>query len=464
MIGVAAGVRDAQLGDYHRAATALFRHPVVTVNHPGPDTFGLIRRFEEPLRVDLAELCGHRIEVTDTCARLVRTHDRLDLYQRLRVHRSSGWRDFDRRRLTYMALVLCVLDTVDMQVTLRDIAAQLTTLVAEELPQLGFDQTHQEHRRALIDVLTWLETIGAVVPLDRHGGSWEADPLAADLLYDVDRLVISLLFVPTRRLDQIHSIGDLLAAPPVGGRNSRRVALRRRVTRLIIDNPVVYDADLSTEERSWLRSEHRSLAATLSRFLGAELERRSDGTALIGSRSLCAFPFPDTGTLTQACLLVIDRIRIALEAGELAHTSPPSANQAQADIASALDVALPPMVGQDDEVLSHDAGLNESPDDTPPGHDPNNAHTVMPFVADVWLQTTIEELTAEHHKSFSGPYRASPITLANDVATLLCRFDLARPTAGGLVVMPVAARYRSAQVKLRKRKPVQESLWGNETT
>ena len=100
---IAEGVRDTDLGAYQRAARTVLVHPLVTRTHPNADALAMVRRFAIPLARDLDAVAGYRLELSPTCARLVKRTDRLDPTQAIQLPQKKP---FDRRRYAYLSLVL----------------------------------------------------------------------------------------------------------------------------------------------------------------------------------------------------------------------------------------------------------------------------------------------------------------------------------------------------------------------
>jgi hypothetical protein len=79
-----------------------------------------------------------------------------------------------------------------------------------------------------------------------------------------------------------------------------------------------------------------------------------------------------------------------------------------------------------------------------------------PFLSDAWVRSQVEQIGATYGASFVADLRADPVRLAAAAVEVLVRFDLVRRVPGGILPMPVLARYRSVEI----RRSRQTSLFG----
>ena len=267
---IAEGVRETDLADYQRAVRTLLVHPLVTPTHPFRGALAMVRRFSATLASDLDAVAGYRLEVGASCARLVRRVDRLDDTQAVR---RRDRRPFDRRRYAYLCLVLAALGRSGTQVALTELADALKRRAAE-VAGLGFDPDTYRHRLAFVDVVRHLLERGALSEVEASTVEWVRDPDAGEALYDVDRDVVHLLFVPPRVIQHVGSVRSLLATGQAASRDTRRVATRQRLARLLLEHPVVEVDDLDGAERTYLTSQAASLGEELQRLTGGQIDQR----------------------------------------------------------------------------------------------------------------------------------------------------------------------------------------------
>ncbi len=333
---VAAAVSDIELAAYQRAARLVLRHPVITAATPRPGDLAAIRRWAPELRDDLATLTGTRLEVTPHLARLVRRPTRLDPTHPLL---SRSGRPFDARRYAYLCLALAELLRCGPQVLLTDLAEHVKRR-ADGIAGLGLDPDVHTHRTALVDAIRALEALDALSARDGSTGSYANDPTEGDALYDVDADVATGLFQPPTRLQHLDTAADLVVDRDAAGRDTRRRAIRQRLTRRLLDHPLLLLADCSGEEIAYLRREAGRVAADVERLTGCAVERRSEGLALLDTAGeLTDHRFPGNGTVSQVALILCDTLG-ARPVGS-AQVALPRLADADATLVAALDTARP---------------------------------------------------------------------------------------------------------------------------
>lgn len=425
-MNVASGVGDADLGSYQRAARTLLVYGLITPGHPNPETLGLVRRFADALERDLAALAGYRLEVRPHVVRLLRTFDAVDPAQGARC----GDARFDRVHYALLALALASLERAGVQITLSELADQVRAL-ASTIPGLEFDPDRLASRRAFCRAVRWLEERAVVVLTDGSTDAWETGS-GGEALYDIDREVARLLFQPSHALHGLGSIQKLLGASREGlGRSIERADRRQRLIRLLIERPVVYYADLDDALAGYARKEARSVGEELARLTGATLERRKEGLALIGDgRGFSDEPFPRPGGAAQAALLLIDAIATRVQGKPPVELIPWPDDGADA-LEATLDSALPDLARGDH--------LPAEPRSTPTAS--------APLLTDGWLRQASVELCQRHRDGLNAAYREDPGAFLADAVDVLTRADLLRRVAGGVVVLPALARYRSVRIR-----------------
>jgi uncharacterized protein (TIGR02678 family) len=469
---IAEQVRDTDLADYQRAARTLLIHPLVTTTYPDRTALPLVRRFSTQLTNDLATLAGYRLELTATCARLLRPIDRLDGTQRLVRRRDR--KPFDRRRYAYLSLALAALGRTGTQVALTELADALKRRAAE-IDGLGFDPDQYRHRLAFIDVVRHLIELGGLREVEVSTVDWVHDPESGEALYDLDRDVLHLVAVPPRVLQHVPSVRALLTAD---GRNeradtstaARRAATRRRLVRLLLEHPVVYVDDLDDGARTYLVQQGRTLADDLHRLTGGQLERRAEGSALIDATGgFTDRRFPSGGTASQVALLLADVMTAATGPdgdGEVATATVPHLDDRGAAMCDRLDAARPnpPSLLADDGESAPLAGWLSEPTlqdrDGPRDHDHlqdrgaegrdtrHRRPAQGPLFTDAWLHERVRGLCATHGRRFAADLRDDSVALTAAALDVLADFDLVRPVPGGVVARPALARYRDLVVEV----------------
>jgi len=454
---VAADVDALELAEYQKAARLVLRHPLITASYPDKSTLPLVRKWVSQLRTDFGEVLGYTLLVSGDTIRLRRIQTVLD-GTRPAVTRAR--RPFDRRRYAYLVLTLSALGRSGTQIALSELAGAVAA-DAGRIDGLGMDTGRKPDRDAFVDAVAWLEVRGALKLADGSAVEWVNDPERAEALYDIDREVLVAIYAPSRVLQYLNSVTELLdgsgGSAPAQGREARRRANARNARRLVVEQPVVYYTDVDEGLRGQLRS--ASLAEDVERLTGLCLERRAEGVALVNAgQRFTDVAFPATGTVAQAALLLCARI-----AGYLHHHNSkieplPAATAAErlADAARRIDAALPDR--------GRLAGLRAEPawqpepgdyghgDGTDSGSDGQYraADTAYPFLSDVWLRTELRKLIADFGAGMAEKQAADPGHLLAEALALLSSLDLVARVDGGILVLPLLARYRSvtAQIKI----------------
>jgi uncharacterized protein (TIGR02678 family) len=89
----------------------------------------------------------------------------------------------------------------------------------------------------------------------------------------------------------------------------RRTALRHRLSRQLLDDPVLYHDELSEDEHQYLASQRGPMAARLAQGAGLVPELRAEGLALVDEDGeLSDKRLPAAGTLAHATLLLAEHL------------------------------------------------------------------------------------------------------------------------------------------------------------
>lgn len=465
---VAAEISPLELAEYQKAARLALRHPLITSSYPDSSALPLVRKWVRQLRTDFGEVLGYTLLSSGDTIRLRRVQDTLD---RTRPAVTRARRPFDRRRYAYLVLALSALGRSGAQIALSELADAVAA-DAGRLDDVGMDTGRKPDRDAFVDAVAWLEARGALRMADGSAVEWVNDPERAEALYDIDREVVGAIYAPSRVLQHLSSVTELLDGPgggtaPAQGREPRRRGNARRARRLVLEHPVVYYADVDAELRGQLRS--ASLAEDVERLTGLGLERRAEGVALVSAgQRFTDLAFPSTGTVAQAALLLCARI-----AGYLRHHSAkverlPAATAAErlAEAARRIDAALPDrgrVAGllAEQALLAEEAGRSQAGDagaeagtDSGSAEHDDAADVAYPFLSDVWLRTELRKLIEDFGAGMAEKQAADPGRLLAEAVALLASAGLVARVDGGVLVLPLLARYRSVTAQIKNPPPV----------
>jgi uncharacterized protein (TIGR02678 family) len=321
----------AEREDVARGIRLLLASPLIS-ERAGPESFDLIRRRREPIRQWFDYYCGWTLIVEPRLgyARLVKVRTASDPSRPARRPR-AGRAPFDRRRYVLLCLVAAELLPVPVT-TIGLLADRISHASATDPVVATFDSASRAERMAFVDVLRLLESYGVIDVVDGSTDSF-VESAQAKVLYQVDpTLLLRLLAAPVGpsqlalpvdevplRFDEVIDLvtrerrygrtgEDGAEAAPVS-EAQRNLWLRHSIFRRLIDDPVLYLADLTAEERAYLASPTgRQLLRRAADQGGFILEERAEGVLLIDPDGLATdsrFP-DDASTAKVAALLLLD--------------------------------------------------------------------------------------------------------------------------------------------------------------
>jgi uncharacterized protein (TIGR02678 family) len=250
-------------------------------------------------------------------------------------------------------LACAVLGRADPQITLRVLGDRLLALATEPtLNAIGFSfklDSHHE-RRELVAVCHHLLDLGVLARVAGeeegfvHHASETGEHLH-DALYDVQRRVLAGVLAAVRGpstwapdeapSDIKQRLQALTAEHVPDSDDGRRTAMRRDLSRRLLDDPVVYADSLDANTRSYFLNQRGPMATRLSEAAGLVAEQRAEGLALADETgTLTDISMPAEGTVAHITLLVAELLSSKLEKGE-----EPIDRLFEADIASFIDKA-----------------------------------------------------------------------------------------------------------------------------
>ncbi len=293
------------------ALRALLAKPLLVADTDGEELV-LIRRHLTELREWLNRETGWRLVADSETARLFKTTTTLsDASHPARGHNKEP---FGRRRYVTLCLALSALARADAQTTLGSLADDVLTAAAEpELAAAGFTLTldSRADRSDLVAVVRLLLGWGV---LSRVAGDEDAYLTAGtDVLYDVRRPVLGVLLSGSRGPSTV-TAGTLparlteLTAEHVGeSEDLHNQALRRRLTRRLLDDPVVYYDELGDDERAYLLSQRHAITRRIQEASGLIAEMRAEGIAMVDpDDELTDVRMPEQRTDGHVTLLVAE--------------------------------------------------------------------------------------------------------------------------------------------------------------
>jgi len=313
-----------------RAARALLAQPLLTQS---AEEFRLVRRYAAELAAWFSAETGWRLVVETETARLIKTPaakavpSPLDETRPASAVRSGA--AFTRRRYVLLCLALATLERADAQITLGRLAEGVITGAADPdlaAAGIGFRLERREERGDLVAVVRLLLHWRVLHRVAGDEEAYVADT-QNDVLYDVDRRVLSSLLATTCGPSTVRVEGTgtalferrlaALTEEPAPETDELRLrSLRHRMTRRLLDDPVVYYEELSEEERAYLVSQRIAVTRRIGEFTGLVPELRAEGVAMVDpDDQLTDVRMPEQGTDGHITLLIATRLAEAAAGG-----------------------------------------------------------------------------------------------------------------------------------------------------
>jgi uncharacterized protein (TIGR02678 family) len=293
------------------ALRALLARPLLVADTDGEALAGVRRHLAE-LREWLNRETGWRLVADSETARLFKTAPVLsDSSHPARGHNKEP---FGRRRYVTLCLALSALARADAQTTLGSLADDVLTAAAEpELAAAGFTLT-LDSRADRADLVAVVRLLLAWGVLSRVAGDEDAYLAAGtDVLYDVRRQVLGVLLSGTRGPSVVTAsafedrLAELTAEPVAESDELRNQALRRRLTRRLLEDPVVYYDELDEDERAYLLSQRHAITRRIADATGLIPEMRAEGIAMVDPEDeLTDVRMPEQRTDGHVTLLVAE--------------------------------------------------------------------------------------------------------------------------------------------------------------
>ena len=272
----------------------------------------LVRRHLTELREWLSRETGWRLVADSETARLFITSPMLsDSTHPARGHNKEP---FGRRRYVTLCLALSALARTDAQTTLGSLAEDVLTAAAgPELAAAGFDLTldSRADRSDRVAVVRLLLSWGV---LSRVAGDEDAYLSAdGDVLYDVRRPVLAVLLSGARGPSTVSAtateerLAEITAEPVPETDDLRNLTFRRRITRRLLTDPVLYYDELDEDERAYLVSQRHAITRRIEEATGLLPEMRAEGIAMVDpDDELTDVRMPEQRTDGHVTLLVAE--------------------------------------------------------------------------------------------------------------------------------------------------------------
>ncbi len=274
--------------DRRRAARALMMTPLIRRTTTNAETFGLIRTHSEWLREWFGRVLGWTLKVDSELARLSKIPaEQMDATRPARdvTHKVA----FTRTRYTLFCLTLACLVRSERQTTLGKLATELQQIILEDSlfsdSGIRFDLTQKDSRRDLVHVMLFLLNLGIITRVHGDENHYLSDE--GDALYAIYQPALARILNVKRgpSLIQASTLEDRIAAvieeTLPESESSWNRHLKFQLTRKLVDNPVVYYADLEESEKAYLDSQRHTILKNIEEGTGLIAEIRKEGIALV---------------------------------------------------------------------------------------------------------------------------------------------------------------------------------------
>ncbi len=309
-------LEHATVEERRRALRALLQHPLLSAAGPLSTEFGLVRRHAAWLRDWLARHPGWSLQIDGETARLRKTPADLDDATRPAREPNSGL-PFTRRRYVVLCLALAALERADRQTTLGRVAEAILGFAAADpaLASAGisFDLTGHDQRRDLVHVMRLLLDLRVLVRV--HGDEQQYLVARGDVLYNVNRPALAAMLNVRRGPSTIDEtmfdrrLETVVDEPVLDTDEGRNRQLRSRLTRKLLDDPIVYFDRLTEDERTYLGSQRPFLLGQIQEATGLVPETRAEGIAMVDEDGeMTDLGLPEEGTEGHLTLLVAEHL------------------------------------------------------------------------------------------------------------------------------------------------------------
>lgn len=304
-----------RLDERRRAMRAILRRPLLTAHGDDAAVFRLVRRHQTWLRDWFARETGWSLRVDPEVARLAKLP--ADLTDGTRPATAGAARQpFGRRRYVLLCLALAGLERAENQVTLGRLAEDVMLgCAAPELADAGisFSLDSRDERADLVAAVRVLLDLGVLRRVAGDETTFTSG--TGDALYDLDRRALAGMLVTRRGPSTVtHSdVEDRLAAVveelTADTDDARNLARRHALTRRLLDDPVVYYADLDEGQLAYLTSQRAALTRRITEATGLVAEVRAEGIAMVDpDGDLTDTRMPEDGTDGHATLLLAEHL------------------------------------------------------------------------------------------------------------------------------------------------------------
>jgi uncharacterized protein (TIGR02678 family) len=306
----------AVTAERQRALRTLLRHPLLTASGPHSAEAGLVRRHAAWLREWFARHPAWSLHVDSEVVRLRKTP--ADLSDGTRPARDPlNDAEFTRRRYVIFCLALAALERADRQTTLGRMAEEVVGFAAAD-PALAaagivFTLASLDQRRDLVHATRLLLDLCVLVRV--HGDEQQFLTDRGDVLYNVNRPALAAVLNVKRGPSTVDGpdfetrLFAIVAEPLPATDDGRNRGLRSRLTRMLLDDPVVYYETLDSESLAYLNNQRAQIVRQIAEATGLIPEVRREGVAMVDDAGDATdIGLPEEGTEGHLALLLAEHL------------------------------------------------------------------------------------------------------------------------------------------------------------
>tara|TARA_R100000027_G_scaffold32919_1_gene24125 strand:+ start:2962 stop:4248 length:1287 start_codon:yes stop_codon:yes gene_type:complete len=315
-------IDESTKAERRKCVRALLFQPIVVSQSGSNEIFSMIRRHSEWLKHWFSHYTGWSLFINSELARLNKTAaDPTDASRPCRDRKNGA--AFSKRRYVLLCLALSSLERSQRQTTLGHLSQDVVALIKgnEAFAEHGLHFTLEaiDERRDFVQVLRKLIELCV---LERIQGSEEKfiHNQASDALYSVNHGILGRLMAARQSpslLSQTKPQGRLhaLAFEPVAESDeARNRAIRIKLYRHLLDDPVLFYKDLSESELLYWEKQRPSILREIRNQTDLIPELRREGVAMVDlGGDLTDYGLPEEGTDGHLTLLLAeylgDRLR-----------------------------------------------------------------------------------------------------------------------------------------------------------
>lgn len=314
MSSLSSALAETRVDEQRSALRALLNKPLLSASGADRADYLLVRKHSEALRTWLDLNVGWRLTVDSAIARLNKRYSQPDDGTRGLI--DSNREPFTRRRYVLLALALAALERSQTQTTLGRLAEDVVASIGDpRFAAAGISYTlgNRPERSDMVAVVRQLMQAGVLTLVAGDERAFVDN--SGDALYDIERRALATMMATdvgpsTVGADDFDTrLEAVLEHPSETSDELRNLATRRRLTRRLLDDPVLYYDELDESELAYLTRQRRSITDRINEATGLVAEIRAEGIAMVDPEDkLTDVRMPEAGSHGHLTLLLAEHL------------------------------------------------------------------------------------------------------------------------------------------------------------